>query len=136
MIHTTPQTTVGAVLASAILICAATLRLAAADAASLVSQLWETPAAIETADLFSGPWGAQFAPDPADTYTFLRPKKGGVNPGVIVRDSKGRVWHVKQPPRNSQGAEGPVEVVLSRVLSAVGYHQPPVYFLPSFTLAD
>ncbi len=52
-------------------------------------------------------------------------------------DERGRVWHVKQPPHdNSQGAEGPVEVVLSRVLSAVGYHQPPVYFLPSFTLAD
>jgi hypothetical protein len=27
-------------------------------------------------------------------------------------------------------------VVLSHILSAVGYHQPPVYFLPSFTLAD
>jgi hypothetical protein len=27
-------------------------------------------------------------------------------------------------------------VVVSRVLSAVGYHQPPVYFLPSFTLGD
>jgi hypothetical protein len=29
-----------------------------------------------------------------------------------------------------------VEVVLSRVLSAVGYHQPPVYYLPSFTMDD
>jgi hypothetical protein len=53
-----------------------------------------------------------------------------------VRDERGRVWHVKQPPHNSQGAEGPVEVVLSRVLGALGYHQPPVYFLPSFTLTD
>jgi hypothetical protein len=34
-----------------------------------------------------------------------------------------------------RAAEGPAEVVLSRVLSAVGYHQPPVYFLPAFTLA-
>ena len=32
--------------------------------------------------------------------------------------------------------EGPVEVVISRVLAAVGYHQPPVYYLPSFTLQD
>jgi hypothetical protein len=55
---------------------------------------------------------------------------------VTVRDPLGREWHVKQPPHNDQGAEGPIEVVLSRVLSAVGYHQPPVYFLPSFTLTD
>jgi hypothetical protein len=26
--------------------------------------------------------------------------------------------------------------VVSRVLSAVGYHQPPVYFVPSFTMRD
>ena len=32
--------------------------------------------------------------------------------------------------------KAPVEVVLSRVLSAVGYHQPPVYFVPSFTMTD
>src|SRR5262249_7971272 len=40
------------------------------------------------------------------------------------------------PPHTEQGAEGPVEVVLSRVLSAVGYHQPPVYFVPSVTVKD
>ena len=32
--------------------------------------------------------------------------------------------------------EGPVEVALSRVLSAVGYHQPPVYYLSSFMMSD
>jgi len=109
-------------------------RLAVGQTAS--ASLWQPPADVRRSDLFFGPWGADHAPDPAATYTFIRPKKGGVNPGVIVRDDRGRVWHVKQPPRNSQGAEGPVEVVLSRVLSAVGYHQPPVYFLPSFRLSD
>jgi hypothetical protein len=109
---------------------------AISDTAS-VPGLWEYPADLRDRDLFYGPWGADRAPDPAATYTFLRPKRGGVNPGVIVRDDRGRVWHVKQPPHNDgQGAEGPVELLLSRVLSAVGYHQPPIYFLPSFTLAD
>jgi len=98
--------------------------------------LWQEPSDLAGRDLFYGPWGADRAPDPRATYTFIRPKQGGVNPGVIVRDPAGRVWHVKQAPHNHQGAEGPVEVVLSRVLSAVGYRQPPVYFLPSFTLAD
>jgi hypothetical protein len=121
-------------------VCAIAAVLAArlvADDSPSASSLWQPPADISTSDLFFGPWGAGRAPDPSATYTFIRPKKGGVNPGMIVRDEQGRVWHVKQPPRNSsQGAEGPVEVVLSRVLSAVGYHQPPVYFLPSFTLSD
>ena len=57
-------------------------------------------------------------------------------PGITVRDPQGREWHVKQPPHNEQGAEGPIEVVVSRVLSAVGYHQPPVYFLPSLRVKD
>src|SRR5262245_39172049 len=105
--------------------------------ASSTSPLWDAPADIRSSDLFYGPWGAGRAPNPAAVYTFIRPKKGGVNPGVIVRDDRGRIWHVKQPPRHDrQGAEGPVEVVLSRVLSAVGYHQPPIYFLPAFTLSD
>jgi len=102
-----------------------------------LSALWEAPANLHSRDLFNGPWGAANAPDPRATYTFLRPKKGkGVSPGVVVRDPRGRVWHVKQPIEGKRGAEGPVEVTVSRVLSAVGFHQPPVYFLPSFTMTD
>ncbi len=101
-----------------------------------LSALWEAPADLSTQDLFNGPWSAANAPDPRATYTFLREKTGGVSPGVVVRDPRGRVWHVKQPIEGKRGAEGPVEVTVSRVLSAVGFHQPPVYFLPSFTMTD
>jgi hypothetical protein len=101
-----------------------------------MSALWERPDDLRDRDLFSGPWGPEHAPDPHDIYTYVRAKTGGVNPGVVVQDSRGREWHVKQPPHNGQGAEGPVEVVVSRVLSAVGYHQPPVYFLGSFTMRN
>jgi len=66
----------------------------------------------------------------------VRPKSSGVNPGMVVTDPEGREWHVKQGLEHHSGAEGPVEVVLSRVLSAIGYHQPPVYYLPSFSLRD
>jgi len=118
--------------------------LAATVEDSQLAQLWQEPSDLPSRDLFLGPWGAQNAPDPAATYTFLKPKEGGVNPGVIVRDPQGRTWHVKQSPADDdkessvdvQGAEGPVEVTVSRLLSAVGYHQPPVYFLPSFTMTD
>jgi len=101
-----------------------------------LQEFWERPKAVATCDLFAGPSGAEHAPDPNVTDTFVAPKEHGTNPGVTVKDPLGREWRVKQAPDNDQGAEGPVEVVLSRVLSAVGYHQPPVYFLRSFRMAD
>jgi hypothetical protein len=104
--------------------------------ASLSTLLWVAPTDLATRDLFAGPWGPELVPDPRATYTFVKPKSGGANPGVVVADPRGRIWHVKQPRDGSVGDEGPVEVALSRVLSAVGYHQPPVYFVRSFTMAD
>jgi hypothetical protein len=95
---------------------------------------WKRPASIASQDLFNGPWGADHAPDPEAMYTFVDFKTGGINPGMTVRDPQGRVWKVKQPPNTGRAAEGPIEVVLSRVLSGVGYHQPPVYYLESFAL--
>ena len=75
--------------------------------------------------------GAQkYAPDPKAVYTFLHSKVHGASPGMTVTDPEGRKWSIKQ------SVEGPVEVMHSRILSALGYHQPPVYFLPSFTLKD
>ena len=55
---------------------------------------------------------------------------------MTVKDSKGREWSVKQPFPGNLDSEAPVEVVVSRLLSAIGYHQPPVYHLPAFTLKD
>jgi len=96
----------------------------------LSADLWSEPADLERRDLSIGPWGAERAPDPRDRFQFVRPKRHGSSPGLVVRDGRGRTWHVKQ------GREAQPEVVVSRVLSAVGYRQPPVYFVPSFTLAD
>ena len=118
------------------LLLALPMRGVGAQGSPDLSALWEAPTDLAARDLFNGPWGAESAPDPRATYLFMRSKSGGVNPGVVVRDPHGRVWHVKQASDGGKGAEGPVEVVISRVLSAVGYHQPPVYFLPSFTMAD
>ena len=98
--------------------------------------LWKAPADLARADLFKGPWGEGYAPDPDATYVYLRPKTAGANPGVVVVDPQGRTWNVKQPATDKRGDEGPAEVALSRVLSAIGYHQPPVYYLPSFIMTD
>jgi len=97
---------------------------------SHLSQLWEEPHDLELRDTFDGPWGHAHAPNPAAVYRFVRNKVHGASPGMSVTDPEGRKWSVKQ------SNEGPVEVMQSRILSALGYHQPPVYFLPSFTIDD
>jgi hypothetical protein len=101
-----------------------------------IAELWVEPHDLASRDWYNGPWGAAHAPDPAAVYAFVAPKKGGINPGMTVVDPRGRKWKVKQPPDTGRNAEGPIEVVLSRVLSGVGYHQPPVYYLPAFRLND
>jgi hypothetical protein len=98
--------------------------------------LWESPTDLRSRDLVYGPWGRERAPDPRATYTLEELKHSGVNPGMTVTDPQGREWSVKQAYPGGLDNEGPVEVAVSRLLSAVGYHQPPVYYLPTFTLKD
>jgi hypothetical protein len=117
--------------------CTPQLRPTQPPATVQIDELWERPDDLETRDVFYGPWGADNAPVAGATYQFVKSKTTGVNPGMTVRDGQRRKWRVKQASHDpDRGDEGPVEVVLSRVLSAVGYHQPPVYYLSSFTLQD
>jgi hypothetical protein len=92
------------------------------------AELWEAPNDLAVRNLFDGPWGTDLAPDPAVIYKFVSAKTVGVSPGFTVTDEQGMEWSVKQGP------EARVEVVMSRLLSAVGYHQPPVYYLPRWTI--
>ena len=83
------------------------------------------------------PVGPERAPDPHDTYTRSRNETQRHESG----DDRARRAGPRVE-RQAGAAERPGEPrvrsksSLSRVLSAVGYHQPPVYFLPSFTLVD
>jgi hypothetical protein len=116
--------------------CAAEVQPTLAPATAPSASLWQEPTDLADRDLFHGPWGLERAPDPRARYTLVERKHSGINPGMTVRDEHGREWSVKQAPPHGQPPEGPIEVVLSRVLSAVGYHQPPVYYLTAFTFAD
>jgi hypothetical protein len=100
------------------------------------ASMWVEPSNLAERDLFFGPWGAEHAPDPGGVYTLVERKHTGVNLGMTVKDAKGREWSVKQPFPGGLDSEAPVEVALSRLLSAIGYHQPPVYYLPAFTMKD
>ncbi len=93
-----------------------------------MAQLWEPPTDLEQRDLFRGTGGSKDAPDPNDLYEFKEEKAVGTQPGYDVKDSKGREWSVKLGP------EARPEVAVSRLVWAVGYHQPSVYYLPRWTL--
>jgi hypothetical protein len=54
-----------------------------AEGVSRMGELWERPADISKANLLNGPWGADRAPKPEETYTFLRKKRRGTNPELI-----------------------------------------------------
>jgi|RhiMethySRZTD1v2_1073278.scaffolds.fasta_scaffold78791_4 hypothetical protein len=122
-------------MALALPFCAAPIRSTMRPLDAPPASLWIEPIDLDTRDLFNGPWGAERAPDPTAHYRLVQHKHSGVNPGLTVRDPLGREWSVKQPGADIPD-EGPVEVTLSRVLSAVGYHQPAVYYLRSFMLED
>jgi hypothetical protein len=125
-----------AVMAMYLPFCASEVRLTTVPADGAPASLWHEPADLGSRDLYAGPWGLELAPDPGARYTLVQRKHTGINPGMTVLDPVGGEWSVKQGPEDGYASEGQIEVVLSRVLSAVGYHQPPVYYLPSFTLVD
>src|SRR5689334_17850128 len=93
------------------------------------AELWQAPADLPSRDMFYGPGGKELAPPSTDgTYQFVAYKASGTNPGYDVRDATGRVWSVKL------GIEAQSEVTASRILWAMGFHQPPTYFVHSFKM--
>lgn len=106
-----------------------TVRTTVADPSAVdVSQLWVEPADIATRDLFAGPPSPIPAPDATTPFTFVKADSTGYSPGYDVRDANGIEWSVKLGP------EAQTEVVVSRILWAIGFHQVPTYYLPTWTM--
>jgi hypothetical protein len=93
-----------------------------------IGQLWMDPVDLESRDLFNGPGGAQLAPNPSARYDFLEVDRVGFSAGYTVRDDQGTEWNVKL------GIEAQPEVVASRLLWAIGYHQPATYLVTAWEL--
>jgi hypothetical protein len=98
------------------------------DAPPDVAQLWVEPHDLESRDLFHGPGGAALAPDPSAPFELVAVDNSGYSPGYDVRDARGAQWSVKI------GIEAQPEVVASRVLWAIGFHQPATYLLSNWQL--
>lgn len=92
-----------------------------------MDELWIAPTDLASRDLYNGQFGAKNAPDPNERFEVTSVKTSGTQPGYDVKDSKGREFSVKL------GVEPRVEVTVSRILAAIGFHQPAVYYVPKWT---
>ena len=88
-----------------------------------IDELWQQPE--RKRDLFLGPGGREWSPE-GRTFTFIAEDTTGFSPGFDVKDEQGIEWSVKTGP------EAQSEVVTSRLLWAIGFHQPPTYYLATW----
>ena len=95
-----------------------------------MAELWQEPVDLQERNLLYGPGGRALLPDATASYALMEVDKKGFSPGYEVRDPQGRTWDVKLGP------ESQTEVVVARLLWAVGYHQPVTYYLPRWTLTE
>jgi hypothetical protein len=97
---------------------------AARRAASELSELWIDPGATPR-NLFDGPLPVPPSERPIvdGRYTVKSKDTTGFSTTYKVRDDAGREWNVKIGP------EAQTEVVTSRIVWALGYHELPSYFV-------
>src|SRR5688572_22779074 len=79
-------------------------------------------------DLFWGSGGRRYAPPADAVYRVLAKDETGFSVSFDVVSPEGMEWSAKIGP------EAQTEVVVSRILWGLGYHQPPIYYLPSWRL--
>lgn len=111
--------------------CAPAIRRTTGDgpaAPQQVAQLWMAPGSIARRDVLHGPGGRALAPRADERFTVTEVDTTGASPGYDVVDSRGRKWKVKL------GEEVQPEIVASRLLWAIGFHQPPMYYVPAVRL--
>ena len=97
-------------------------------AAPPIEELWIEPADLERRDLFRGPDSGPTPPPEKASFAFIKEDTSGRSPGYDVKDANGIQWSVKLGP------EAQSEVVASRILWALGYHQPPTHYIAEWTL--
>jgi hypothetical protein len=120
------------VLAAAMAVAVLTASQAANPKArrASIDELWKDPGNIAARDLRWGRGGKALAPAPNAEFEFKGSDTTGYSGGYDVVDARGRKWDVKI------GDEGQPEVMASRLLWAIGYHQPVVYFVSEWQMKN
>ena len=93
-----------------------------------LAHFWMEPTDLAQRNLLHGPGGEGMAPDPSVPLEFLATDSSGYSRGYDVRSPDGMEWSVKMGP------EAQSEVAASRILWALGYHQPPSYYVAKWTI--
>lgn len=88
-----------------------------------IAQLWIEPEDIAARNLFWGSGGPATAPMTSVRYRVTAHDHSGYSRGYEVKGSDGREWKIKL------GKEVRSEIVSSRLLWAIGFHQAPMHFL-------
>jgi hypothetical protein len=94
-----------------------------------LAELWNEPHDLERRNLLWGSAPADQAPSKDVEYEVRKRDTTGYSNGYDVVGPDGREWDIKV------GDEAQSEIVLSRILSALGYHQPAAYYLTGWKLA-
>jgi hypothetical protein len=114
---------VSAIFCGLVLACAPAVRRAtAAPSAAQPAEFWIDPGS-QPRNLFDGPPADVPRPATDSRFEILEKDPRGFSITYRVRDDAQRVWNVKIGP------EAQTEVVTSRIVWAVGYHQLPSSFV-------
>jgi len=92
-----------------------------------LAELWVDPGPTPR-DLFWSIGEEQLAPSKDAVYIMQARDETGFSASYDVKGPDGVEWSAKLGP------EAQTEVVVSRILWGLGYHQPPTYYLPSWTV--
>jgi hypothetical protein len=95
-----------------------------------MAQFWEDVTPGHRGDLYFGVGGRRLQPDPDAIYESVGKDTAGFSVSYDVRDPAGLEWSVKI------GDEAQSEVAASRLVWAMGYRQPPVYYLPEWRVRE
>ncbi|HUD73395.1 MAG TPA: hypothetical protein VMQ62_15665 [Dongiaceae bacterium] len=101
----------------------------AAPGSDRMAELWSDPRNIATRDLYYGAGGRPLAPRADVAYEVVGLDRTGHSHGYDVVGPDGRKWAVKV------GEEAQSDLVVSRILWAIGYHQPITYYVPRWRIA-
>lgn len=127
-----PPVAVGVLCLTTLTACALRIRSSSdvPPSSSKMAEFWNEPVDLPQRDLLNGPGGIQGRPDTNDGFELIKVEASGASSGYHVRDKNGHQWSVKL------GVEAQSEIAVSRLVWAMGFHQPATYYVPRWTLAQ
>jgi hypothetical protein len=97
---------------------------------NLPEVIWRDPGDAASLNLTYGIGGAEHAPDPNATYTFIEEDMNGTSPKLKVKDAQGVEWKLKM------GQEPQAETAATHLLWAAGYFVDEDYYAAEVKVAD